>query len=604
MPVVNSIFAFLKGLHIASLCYRNRVDSSLYLKVPSEKPTLRIGLLLDSVFLPRCVAEVVDHIGKSNFAKVELLIYNTEAQTEESEPKQPRSIARKIIETFTDSKQRKRFLFSLYQRWDLRNIEDSNDPLALIDYSDKFKQIESLSVTPIRKRFVHRFPPEAIDQIRSKKLDILLRFGFNILRGDVLTAAQFGIWSYHHGDNDYYRGGPAYFWEVYEGNPISGAILQVLTEELDAGKVLCKGLFSSDSGRLSHAKNRLQPYWGASTFIIQKLCELQKYGWEHIQQNMVKPAPYLGKKKIYSTPTNWEMLQWLGPLILQKAYLKLVRQPKIQHWMLAVRTGASSVMDTAPSPVLSGFRWIESPKGQFYADPFLIEVDGKMWVFYEDYDYAKKYGKISCSELRQGELGKPVTAIDRPTYHLSYPCVFRDGGKLFMIPESDSLGTVDLYRCVQFPDTWEVEKELYRGHAVDTTIWIEHGIYWFFVTIWEPRGGATQLWLFHADSIDGKWTTHPASPLSTDVRYSRGGGAVFKHNGKLFRPSQDCSKIYGGSFTLNEIVVLDRNNYQEQPFVTVNPDWGDEWVGTHTYCRLGDVEIIDGCRSSPLRNIL
>ena len=139
---------------------------------------------------------------------------------------------------------------------------------------------------------------------------------------------------------------------------------------------------------------------------------------------------------------------------------------------------------------------------------------------------------------------------------------------------------------------------------MDTTIWIEDGIYWFFVTIWEPRGGATQLWLFYSDSIDGKWIQHPANPLSTDVRYSRGGGAVFRHNGKLFRPSQDCSKIYGGSFTLNEIIVLDRDHYQEEPFLTVNPEWGDEWVGTHTYSCVGDVEIIDGCRSSPSGNIL
>ena len=103
-------------------------------------------------------------------------------------------------------------------------------------------------MTPIRKRFVHRFPADAIEYIRGKELDVLIRFGFNILRGEILTAARCGVWSYHHGDNDYYRGGPAYFWEVYESNPISGVILQVLTEQLDAGKVLYKGLFATHPG--------------------------------------------------------------------------------------------------------------------------------------------------------------------------------------------------------------------------------------------------------------------------------------------------------------------------------------------------------------------
>jgi methionyl-tRNA formyltransferase len=116
-------------------------------------------------------------------------------------------------------------------------------------------------VDPITTRFVHRFPDDAIEQIREKKLDVLIRFGFNILRGEILTAARYGVWSYHHGDNDYYRGGPAYFWEVLEGNPVSGATLQVLTEELDAGTVLYKGLFATHAG-FSQVRNRVQPYWG------------------------------------------------------------------------------------------------------------------------------------------------------------------------------------------------------------------------------------------------------------------------------------------------------------------------------------------------------
>lgn len=93
-------------------------------------------------------------------------------------------------------------------------------------------------MTPIGRRLVQRLPVDAVERIRQKQLDVLIRFGFNILRGEILTAAKHGVWSYNHGDGDYYRGGPAHFWEVYEGNPISGAMLQVPTEELAAGTVL------------------------------------------------------------------------------------------------------------------------------------------------------------------------------------------------------------------------------------------------------------------------------------------------------------------------------------------------------------------------------
>ena len=37
------------------------------------------------------------------------------------------------------------------------------------------------------------------------------------LRGEI---ARHGVWSYHHGDNRFYRGGPPGFWEVMEDQPV------------------------------------------------------------------------------------------------------------------------------------------------------------------------------------------------------------------------------------------------------------------------------------------------------------------------------------------------------------------------------------------------
>jgi len=43
----------------------------------------------------------------------------------------------------------------------------------------------------------------------------------------------FGVWSWHHGDEDKYRGGPPAFWEIVNADPVTGALLQRLTERLD-----------------------------------------------------------------------------------------------------------------------------------------------------------------------------------------------------------------------------------------------------------------------------------------------------------------------------------------------------------------------------------
>ena len=539
---------------------------------------------------------------ESDFVTLDLLVFNNCATIEAPRTRENRSTARKMMDTLIDRERRRRLLFTLYERWDRRLVQGDDDPLALVDCSPYLRGIESLAVTPIVKRYVHRFPADSVERIRASDLDVLIRFGFNILRGEILNAARYGIWSYHHGDNDYYRGGPPYFWEVYEDNPISGAMLQVLTEELDAGHVLCKGLFATCRG-LSQVRNRVQPYWGASTFVIQKLRELHESGWARLEEQMVKPAPYRGKKKLYRTPANWEMLRWLGPRVVAKSLGRFARQPTIMHWRMAVRRGAPPLADSTATPNVDDFLWIESPKGRFYADPFLLTNRGKVWAFFEDYDYTAQIGRISCAEVGSGGLAEPLAVLDRP-YHLSYPCIFGDGDDLYMIPESVSNGTVELYRCVAFPNCWKLERVLLDLPAVDSTVWFEDGLYWFFITMREPRGAATQLWLFFAGGLGETWRPHPANPISTDVRNSRGGGAIFRHNGRLFRPSQDCSRDYGSSFTLNEIVTLNPLEYREKPRVTVEPAWKGDWVGTHTYGRSGDIEIIDGCARLPAAHVL
>ena len=564
----------------------------MYRESRAARPPLRVGLLLDSMVLPRVFADILQHIERSNFAKLALIVVNAAAA-----PAAPRrSVVTRAMNLVRDRAHRRHLLYGLYQKWDRRHIVPDDDPLAPVDCADRLAGIETVAVTPIATRFVHRFPEPALARIRAANLDVLLRFGFNILRGGILDAARYGVWSYHHGDNDRYRGGPPYFWELYERHPISGAVLQVLTEELDAGLVIGKGYFATAQSS-SVASNRLAPYWGSSTFVIQKLRELHERGWDSVRGNAVPPAPYQGKQRIYRTPTNGQMLRWAGPALMSSARRRLLRRPRVPHWRLAIRTGGRTVLDRGNTSSLDGFRWIDSPPGRFFADPFLIDRRGSSWIFFEDFNYGTRRGTVSCAPIEaHGTIGKPVPVLDRP-YHLSYPCVFTADGELFMIPETWDNGTVELYRCRRFPDDWRLETALFHGRAVDTSVWIEHGVYWFFVTLIEPHGRGAQLWLFHADSVTGAWTPHPASPISTDARTSRGAGAIFRSDGRLLRPSQDCSANYGQSFTLNEILVLDRERYQDRPAVTVGPVRG--LVGTHTYGQLGGIEVIDGCAEVP-----
>jgi hypothetical protein len=570
--------------------------SDLYLSSKTDKPPLRIGLLLDTALVSAAVASVLRHIQRSDFVRIEVVVYNS-PQDQRNSPHPRNSRIRTMLRTLRNPTQRQRLAWMLYGELDQKFSPIKEDPLSPVDCSDLLRTIESLRVAPITKGFVHRFPPEAVEEIRATRVDVLLRFGFNILRGDILTAARYGIWSFHHGDNDYYRGGPAHFWEMWERNPLLGVILQILGEELDAGRVLIKGIFASESG-LSLRRNRVQPYWGSTHFVIQKLWELHHYGWDHIQAKMVPPAPYRGKRKVYRSPKNLEVIRWAVPQLVRKASRAMrraiTRSNEIKHWRIAVRITSRCPLCQTADYDMRGFRWVESPRDHFYADPFLIRNDRKYWVFFEDYNYTEQRGVISCAELSEdGNIGVVTLALDTGK-HSSYPYLFCDGREIYMVPETLEHEAVLLYRCVRFPNEWSLEAELFHGRIVDTSVCKHNGMWWFFVTMMEPRGNGMGLYLFFSESLTDKWHYHPANPISLDVRAARGAGAIHTCGGQLIRPTQDCSHCYGYAVDLAEIVKLNRIEYEERPILTLTPSWDPKLLAMHTYNHVDRFEAIDG----------
>ena len=575
-----------------------------YYRISSaDRPPLRIGLLLDSLEeISAFFAKVVQDIKASNFARIELLILRKTATEKPRPEKRPNSGAVSLLRRISDPKLRSHLLYDFYRRLDAR-VKPAKDPLARVDCRSLFSGIETLEVEPIGKKFVQCFPEEAVEKIRAKNLDVILRFGFNILHGEILRAARYGVWSYHHGDNDFYRGGPAHFWELLEGSPLSGVILQVLTEELDGGLVLCKSLFATEP-TLSVSRNRETPYWGSSDMVIRKLNELHRFGWDYLTGKAIPSTPYRGKRPIYRTPTNRDILPWLGPILVKKVISYPFRKQTAQHWRIATRVNGKPLYDFDSECDYSGFRWIDSPQGHFWADPFAFEHHGKSWAFFEDYSYQKKRAVIACAEISpQGELESAAPCLDHPGHHYSYPHIFRAGSEIFMIPESLDSKSVDLFRCQQFPDKWVRELTLLKGKFVDTAIWEHEGLWWMTTTSATPSSRAGSLLLFYSTSPTGEWHFHPANPISTDIRNNRGAGRVFRSYDRLVRPSQSGAPAYGYAIAFNEITELSIDRYCERHLRTITPEHWEGLSGVHSYNFAGSIELIDGRTPVRLRQM-
>jgi hypothetical protein len=113
-------------------------------------------------------------------------------------------------------------LYFIYRKLDETVFKSKPDAFERKDIRDLLGAATYLTVTPIQKRYSDYISSDDIETIKSFELDILVRGGFRILRGEILTASRYGTWSYHHGDNIVNRRGPAGFWEVAEGWPETG----------------------------------------------------------------------------------------------------------------------------------------------------------------------------------------------------------------------------------------------------------------------------------------------------------------------------------------------------------------------------------------------
>jgi hypothetical protein len=235
------------------------------------------------------------------------------------------------------------------------------------------------------------------------------------------------------------------------------------------------------------------------------------------------------------------------------------------------------------------------PKDRYWSDPFAFQRDNCNYVFIEEKLYATGLGRIACLTLDdEGKLLSQQVVLQRP-YHLSYPFIFEHAGDLFMVPETASHRTVELYRCLHFPDRWEFVKDLLTDvYAVDATLLQHLGKWWLFANVKVPGGSSLDaLCLYSAsDLLLDPWLPHPLNPIVKDIRSARPAGRIFAEDGNLIRPSQDSSSRYGYALKFNRITAFSETDYVEVPVGAFTPR-GSRYLATHTFNQAGDITVID-----------
>jgi hypothetical protein len=547
------------------------------------KPKLRVGFLLDSLLLPAWVFTGIQRIISSNYAELALVVVN-----------QPAINSSSSLTTFWQG--RNHWFYDLFNTIDEKLFLHAANASAQVDASRTIANVPVLKVQPVSEYSDEHLSASDVEQIKSYQLDILVKMGIGKLHGDVFSAAKYGLWTYHWGDPRRIEDGLTGFWEVVERWPETGAALQQWGTDAKSNRILFESWFFTYP--FSPARSRNYILWAASSFLPRQLERLYRLGEEEFFRELKPEAREIPTAlRSNDIPSNLSAL-WIVVKLIARNLLEIYRRIFFrERWALLSNCSSDFVQN------IYAYKKISPPQDRFWADPHVIYRRPNYYVFVEEYLYRTRRGHIAVIEVDSKGECKPSVPVLKKDWHLSFPFVFEWMGCYYMIPESSENRTIDLYECIKFPDQWQHKITLMKNvTAVDTTVFYIKEKWWLFTAMAEQEAAAPQveLFLFYSDELfTDQWHAHPMNPIVSDVKKARAAGSLFIRDGKLFRPSQDCSKTYGYGFDLNEVMTLSENEYCERMVTSIRPDPRARIMAIHTYANQGNLTVVDALVRQP-----
>lgn len=538
---------------------------------PVDPPALRVGILCDGPVLQRWQAEAVRAVLAVPGVELCVMVEHVPPSSEDRS---------------TLSRQARRpWGSALYRRW--RRTRFRQAAMAPEDITHLLSGVPVVRCTPALQGHARHFSPKDLEAIRGHGPDVLLRFGFGILKGAILDLPTHGVWSFHHGDPEHFRGGPPGFWEIMHGSPVTGAILQRLTERLDGGAILHQGWFKTIDHSLAETVDTVllhSAVWPA--LVMRRLLNGDGTAAQGTVPNTLGP--------LYRYPGNFTFLSFLWKQFQNKLRFHREDMQLHEEWNIGVLyRPIHALLEEPPS---LNVRWLSAPgASSFRADPFGYMADDQLNVLYEKFDHASGTGSIARLRPKRDNVLKRSRAMLETGTHLSYPYVVERDGHVYVVPENAAAGRVELYRVNPANDGLEHVTTLLEEPLFDPTVFEHDGRWWLFGTKAPLTNVA--LFAFHADRLEGPYRPHLLNPIKQDIRSARPGGTPFVHEGWLWRPAQDSSLTYGGRIALNRVLELSPTRFREETVKHIGPLEGTLWnKGLHTVASVGDVTLVDGKR--------
>ena len=270
--------------------------------------------------------------------------------------------------------------------------------------------------------------------------------------------------------------------------------------------------------------------------------------------------------------------------LVQRAYLKFTAQ----RWNVGfIKEDIESILSGKPIHLKI---CQHEYNDRWFADPFILDVnDDYIYLLVEE--LYNKWGKGRITKLSVNrhtnhiDLVEPILQLDS---HLSFPAILRTGGDIIQIyPENAKGYGLALYEYDQRSNNLEFIKVISQKPLADAII---TGV------LGETKMFATEVPTHNGNVLNQYSIEENDIVMNGQICFSsniaRNAGDWFKHNGKVYRPAQDCNECYGAAVILQEVV----KENEQLTFHDVRRIKSTSWkyiTGLHTFNHYKGITVID-----------
>lgn len=480
---------------------------------------MRIGVILDGTRITRWQAEALETLA----GEAEFIVYS-------------------CTNTVSGKRQLRHGLYYLLNLFTIRNR---------LTRSIEFPSILSVAA---RRRFEainegswQSLPAHLLTSIAQDRPAVIVKFGMGLLRIPPPEQLSVPILSYHHGDPGRFRGRPAGFYELLQGVPTVGQIVQVLSNKLDAGKVVARA--ETKALDYSYRMTLIEAYRQSPLLLRTAIRNV-------IGGNTWEPHKW---GRAYRLPTNGTVLRFVIQRVRAAVSRLLYGLFWEKRWTVVTASQPRRLtLESVTSSLAEASHWrsVETPRGyRFLGDPFFHPHEG---LLVEGMHAASARGDIL--HVREGH----VKRLSQSAGHLSYPALIDLGSSQYVVPEMSEWSIASAFPLVGESLGERIELRIPgQLRLLDPTPFWHGDVLYLFGNMASEGQSVLRLWF--GDTIEGEFSEHPASPICISPNGARMAGIPILMEDRLVRIGQDFRRAYGNGISFFEITELDRSHYFEEP---------------------------------------